>query len=179
MAAEDVVSRVWALAEPVAASLGMELVEVDFAAGGGRAVLRLFIDRPEGLSVEDCKRMSREVEARLDAEDFLGSPYRLEVSSPGLDRPLRKPGDFKRYAGRRVRLRLRNPQEGPRVLSGTLLGIEGDVIAVDAGGEAPQRIALGGIAKARLEVDWEAEFRRPGKPAAAGSGLIRKGGDGR
>src|SRR3972149_1144619 len=125
MAVEDVVSRVWALAEPVAESLGMELVEVDFASGGGHSVLRIFVDKAEGLSVEDCKRMSREVEARLDAEDFIPTRYHLEVSRPGLDRPLRKPGDFKRYAGRRVRIRLRSPQGKPRNLSGTLLGIEG------------------------------------------------------
>ena len=179
MAAEDVVSRVWALAEPVAASLGMELVEVDFASGGGHAVLRLFIDKAGGPSVEDCKRMSREVEARMDAEDFLGTRYLLEVSSPGLDRPLRKPGDFRRYAGRRVRLRLRSPRGRPRNLSGTLLGIEGEVIALDAGEEGPQRISLGEIARARLEVDWEAEFRKPEKPAGGGPGPARKGGHGR
>jgi ribosome maturation factor RimP len=172
MAAEDVVSRIWALAEPVASSLGLELVEVDFSGGGRRPVLRLFVDKPEGLSVEDCKRMSREVEARFDAEDFPSSPYLLEVSSPGLERPLRRPGDFRRYAGRRVRIRVRNPQGKPRIVSGTLLGIEGEVVAVDAGGDAPQRVTLGEISKARLEVDWEAEFRRPDDSA-------RKGGNGR
>ena len=175
MAVEDVVSRVWALAEPVAESLGMELVEVDFASGGGHAVLRLFIDKAGGPSVEDCKRMSREVEARMDAEDFLGTRYLLEVSSPGLDRPLRKPGDFRRYAGRRVRIRLRSPGERARTLSGVLAGIEGEVITLDTGEEAPQRVSLGEIAKARLEVDWEAEFR--GRDKATGP--APKGGHGR
>ena len=176
MAVEDVVSRVWALAEPVAESLGMELVEVDFASGGGHSVLRIFVDKAEGLSVEDCKRMSREVEARLDAEDFIPTRYHLEVSSPGLDRPLRKPGDFKRYAGRRVRIRLRSPQGKPRNLSGTLLGIEGGVVALDTGEGAPQPVSLAEIARARLEVDWEAEFRKPEKPSGAEPGPARKGG---
>ncbi|MBI3129162.1 MAG: ribosome maturation factor RimP [Candidatus Tectomicrobia bacterium] len=174
MAADDVVGRIWALAEPVAQSLGMELVEVDFSGGGGRPVLRLFVDREGGLSVEDCKRMSREVEARFDAEDFPPSSYLLEVSSPGLERPLRRPADFQRYAGRRVRIRVRNPRGKPRVVSGTLLGIEGDVVAVETGEGAPQRVSLGEISKARLEVDWEAEFRKADRPGPA-----RKGGNGK
>lgn len=177
--AADVVSRIWALAEPVAASLGMELIEVDHSGGGRRQVLRLFVDKPGGVAVEDCKRMSREVEARLDAEDLIGSAYLLEVSSPGLERPLRRPGDFQRYAGRRVRLRLRSPQGKPRLVFGVLLGIEGEVVALETGVGEPQRFALGEIAKARLEVDWEAEFRGLNQSAAGESGLSRKGGHGR
>ncbi|MEK6709132.1 MAG: ribosome maturation factor RimP [Nitrospinota bacterium] len=173
--AADLMGRIWALAEPLAASLGMELVEVELAGGGRRQVLRLFIDKPGGVGLDDCKRMSREVEARLDAEDVIGPSYSLEVSSPGIERPLRRPGDFRRYAGRRVRIRLRSPGERARTLSGVLAGIEGEVITLDTGEEAPQRVSLGEIAKARLEVDWEAEFRGGDKAA----GPAPKGGHGR
>ncbi len=177
MAFADVVSWVWALAEPVAASLGVELIEVEHAGGRKRQVLRLYIDKPGGVGLADCQRVSREVEGRLDAEDVIGSPYLLEVSSPGLERPLRRPVDFRRYVGRRVRLRLRGSQEGARKVAGVLRGIEGEVVAVETEGGERRSFSLGEIAKANLEVDWQAEFR--GKPAGGEPDRAGEGGMGR
>ncbi len=105
MAKIDVVSRVTELAEPLAASLGLELAEVEYKQEGARMVLRLFIDREGGVTLDDCAAVSRELAEILDVEDFIQSRYTLEVSSPGLNRPLKKPSDYERFTGRLVKIR--------------------------------------------------------------------------
>ena len=99
--------RLIVLIEPLLGRLGYELVELEYAAGRSNAVVRLFIDRPEGISIEDCERASREVAALLDVEDPISTAYTLEVSSPGFDRVLRTPAHFTRFVGERVFVELR------------------------------------------------------------------------
>lgn len=110
-----------ALLEPAVEALGYELVDLELNPGGGRLVLRLFIDRDEGIRVEDCEAVSRQVSAVLDVEDPIRRDYDLEVSSPGLDRKLVKPAHFDRFAGHAVQGRLRRMLDGRRRFTGTLM----------------------------------------------------------
>src|SRR3981081_1546034 len=110
-----------ALIEPLLGRLGFELVELEYASGHGRAVLRLFIDREAGVGLEDCERVSREVAALLDVEDPIPSAYTLEVSSPGFDLLLRTQAHFGRFVGSRVFVELKEPRAGGRRYTGTLL----------------------------------------------------------
>lgn len=129
--------------------MGMELVEIQFRREGHGWVLRLFIDKEEGVTIDDCAAVSREISAYLEVEDLINHAYHLEVSSPGLERPLRKREDFSRFAERLARIKLREPINGQRVLIGTLLGLEGETVLLEMDKETV-RIDLENIAKARL-----------------------------
>ena len=134
---------------PTVEGLGYELVDVEFVRSGRQAVLRLSIDSPAGIRVDDCALVSRQVGAWLDVEDIIPGAYRLEVSSPGLDRPLKRVADFQRFAGRRISVRLHAPVEGKRRFVGELAGEEGETILLRMDGEL-KRFSLADIAKARL-----------------------------
>ncbi len=161
MAPENVVRRVWDLAEQVASELGLELVEVELGGGEKRPLVRLFVDRAGGVALKDCEEMSRRLAERMEEEKTVDSSHVLEVSSPGLERPLRKASDFERYAGREIILSLRKRDEetGRQKFSGILRGVVGGSVAVrlDEGGE--RSFPLGGISKARLKVDWDSVFQ--------------------
>ena len=116
--------RIREIADRVAVAEGMELVDVEFAGRGPNAVLRIFLDKPGGITLRDCEVVSRQVGAILDVEDFIPTRYTLEVSSPGLDRRLAKPADYERFAGRQIQLVLKTPLEGRRRFSGRLRGIQ-------------------------------------------------------
>jgi ribosome maturation factor RimP len=141
--------RLIALIEPLTGRLGYELVDLEHSAGRGSAVVRLYIDRPQGVGIADCERVSREVSALLDLEDPIPTAYTLEVSSPGFDRVLRTPEHFVRFVGARVFLELRAPREGRRRYTGTLLGADAAGVELDVDGT---RVAVpyGEMAKARL-----------------------------
>lgn len=141
--------RLIALIEPLIGRLGYELVELEHSAGRGSAVVRLFIDSPEGVGLADCERVSREVSALLDVEDPIPTAYTLEVSSPGFDRLLRTPAHFARFVGSRVLVELNMPREGRRRYTGTLLSADEAGIALEVDG---QRVAMpfAEIGKARL-----------------------------
>lgn len=163
---ESVVERARRVLEPVLARDGYELVEVEWVRGGGRWTLRVFIDRPGGVNVDDCGLVSRTVDPILDAEDFIEPSYDLEVSSPGVERPLRTPEHFARYAGQRVHVKTYGPVAGTaegspprRNWTGALRGFEGGAVLVDVDG-ALHRIPHDQIAKAHLEYDFEADLRR-------------------
>jgi ribosome maturation factor RimP len=143
--------RLIALIEPVLARSGHELVELEYGAGRAHAVVRLFVDRPEGVTVEDCEQVSREVAALLDVEDPIPTAYTLEVSSPGFDRVLRTAAHFERFVGSRVFVELKEARVGRRRYTGLLrqasaTGIE---LEVDR-----QKVEIGfeEIGKARLAV---------------------------
>jgi ribosome maturation factor RimP len=136
-------------AEPLLADMGMELVEVQFQREGHGWVLRFFIDKEGGISIDDCAAVSREISAYLEVEDLIDHAYHLEVSSPGLERPLKKRADFIRFAGRLVRIKLREPLDGQKVLIGTLEGLEEDVVVLTLE-HATVRIDMDNIARARL-----------------------------
>lgn len=137
MKANDVLSRVEQLVTPILDDLGMELVHPEYRQEGRDWVLRLFVDKPGGVTLDDCVAVSREVDAILEVEEVIHRAYRLEVSSPGLDRPLLKPGDYERFAGEWVKIKVREridpDQRGHlrKTFSGVLLGIEGDVVTIE------------------------------------------------
>ena len=137
------------LFEPGVQALGCELVDVEYAADGGRNVLRVYIDRPEGITVDYCAKVRRQVSAVLDVEDPIPEGYTLEVSSPGLDRPLVKRADFERFAGREVKVRMREAQSGRRNFKGTLEGVQGDAIVLQVDQERFS-LPMARIERARL-----------------------------
>ncbi len=123
--------------ERVASSLGLEVVELDLRGGGKSRMLRITIDKPAGVTHEDCANLSREVGTILDVEDAVpGSSYTLEVSSPGLDRKLVRPADYQRFVGSRVKLTTREPVEGSRHFEGRLESANGNRITLDVSGPA-------------------------------------------
>jgi ribosome maturation factor RimP len=141
--------RLLSLLEPLVARLGFELVELEYASGHRRGVLRLFIDGPQGVGLDACERVSRAVSALLDVEDPIAGTYTLEVSSPGFDRVLRKPEHFGRFVGSRVFVELKEPREGRRRYTGQLVsvGTDGIELAVD---REQVRVGFTEIGKARL-----------------------------
>ncbi len=154
--------RVQAIAERVAGSLGLEVVEVDLRGGGKARMLRIFIDKPTGVTHEDCANLSREVSTIIDVEDAMpGGSYVLEVSSPGLDRKLFRPRDFERFQGSRVKLTTRDPVNGNRHFEGRLEHFESGRLTLDLtearrkfrpAHDAPQKleIELSNVEKANL-----------------------------
>jgi ribosome maturation factor RimP len=127
--------------------LGYELVDVETSRGG---LLRIFIDSPRGITVEDCARVSNHLSRALPAE---GIDYeRLEVSSPGLDRPLKRVEDYARFAGQKASVRLKLPRDGRRRFEGMLAGVEGDAIVLEVEGER-MSFAFGDVDRARLVPD--------------------------
>ncbi len=150
------IERVRQIAERVTASQGIELVELELRGGGKARMLRLYIDKPGGVTHEDCAQVSREVGTILDVEDAVpGGPYLLEVSSPGLDRKLLKPADYERFAGSRVRLLTRDAVEGSRQFEGRLHGLRDGRVAVEVAGgkKSPARtveVDLSNVERANL-----------------------------
>jgi ribosome maturation factor RimP len=148
-----------AVVRPVVESEGLDLVDVSFGREAGRRILRVVVDREEGVDLDSIAAASERVSRRLDVEGFDPGPYSLEVSSPGVERPLRRPDDFRRRIGERVRIRTTRPLEGSRNHTGVLADAgEDDVtIATDAG---RWRVAYEEIASARVTVDWAEELKR-------------------
>ena len=143
-------ARLQTLLEPVVTALGYELVGIEQVTGGRRGLVRLYIDHPPGVTVDDCERVSRQVSAVLDVEDPIAGGYVLEVSSPGLDRPLYTLAHYARFTGHRARLKLRTPLVGDqRNMNCTLLGVDEDKVRIEVDG-VEHRVPLAEIAKARL-----------------------------
>jgi ribosome maturation factor RimP len=134
---------------PLVSDLGYELWELEYAPRSGGALLRLYIDSPDGISLEDCERVSRAVSERLDSDDPIPGHYTLEVSSPGLDRVLRTPAHFERFAGERVRVEMTRPIDGRKRFSGQLLAATEREITLDVDG-GRVNLPIGEIHKARL-----------------------------
>ncbi len=156
----SVAERVEAIAERVAIDHGVELVHAEVAGPENKPIVRIFIDKPNGVTHEDCSEVSFHVGTILDVEDFIHASYTLEVSSPGLERGLYKRADYERFAGRNVKLRTRRAINGQRNFRGQLLGIDGDNVLFDDRTSGRVTIELDAIAKANLEVDIEQEFKR-------------------
>ena len=156
-ARRELCQAVRALIEPSVARQGCELVAVEFVGAGGKPVLRLSIDRPGGIAVADCANVSRAVSPILDVEDPIPSAYDLEVSSPGIERPVQRLEDFVRFTGFRVRVRMA-PGPARRNYVGVLQGLEGDQVLVDVDGET-FRLPLERVDRARLDLSLE-EFEQ-------------------
>jgi ribosome maturation factor RimP len=138
-----------ALLEPGVRALGFELVDSELAGRGRNAVLRVYIDGPHGVTVDDCAEVSRQLSAILDVEDPFPERYVLEVSSPGLDRPLVKHEDFERFIGEDVKIRARLPIEGRRNFSGRLIEVESDHVVLEVDGDTV-KLDFDNIERARL-----------------------------
>jgi ribosome maturation factor RimP len=144
------VEKIRGIAERVVASEGLALVDVEVKGAGSNQLLRIYIDRPEGISHADCQVVSEQMSALLDVEDLFPGRYILEVSSPGLDRRLVKPSDFEYFSGRRARIVLRKPLDNQRVWEGTLAGFQSGRVKLDVGHGEIRELDLTGISKARL-----------------------------
>ncbi|MEK6282092.1 MAG: ribosome maturation factor RimP [Acidobacteriota bacterium] len=160
MGAGSIAERVATIAERVAIDHGLELVHAEVAGPDNKPIVRIFIDRPNGVTHKDCSEVSLHVGTILDVEDFIHASYTLEVSSPGLERGLYKRADYERFAGSEVKLRARRPINGQRNFRGRLLGVDGDDVLFDDRTSGQVKIALDSIVKANLEVDVEQEFKR-------------------
>ena len=145
-----------ALLAPLIAGLGLELVGIEFSPGRGGSLLRVYVDAPQRpVTIDDCERASREISAALDVNDPVAGRYTLEVSSPGLDRPLFTPAHFERFVGEAVKINVNLPLDGRRRFHGTIKSVDGDRITIDQDGE-PVAIVHANIAKARLAPDYAA-----------------------
>ncbi len=147
----DVPVRVRRLAEPILTERGLELVEVEFRRESHGWVLRVYMDKPGGVTLDDCQVVSEELSDHLDVEDLIDHPYHLEVSSPGLDRPLTRPADYLRYAGQAVRIATRSSLDGRHNFRGRLAGLEDGRVLLDLPDGGRASIPLELILRARLE----------------------------
>lgn len=181
----DKANEIAALLAPTVTSLGLELLGAEYLPSPGGAMLRLYIDvpadsagegeEPRAVTIEDCEAVSREVSAQLDVEDPISSHYTLEVSSPGIDRPLFGAAQFARFVGESAKVALRLPQDGRRRLQGAITRVEGEDITFNVDGNELV-VRADNIEKARLVPDWaalglSAEKPKPGK----GSKLANSG----
>jgi ribosome maturation factor RimP len=139
----------------VTSDRGFELVDVELKRAAGGGLVRLYVDKPGGIGLDDLQSVSEEVSAILDGEDPIEGPYTLEVSSPGLDRPLKTEADYRRFVGRLARLSSYEPIEGRRHWSGRIVACEGGVVILELGkGEGEARVPFAKVSHGRLEVEF-------------------------
>ena len=145
--------RLRSLVDPLLADLGLELVDVVLVTEHGRTILRFLIDKPNGVTIDDCTDASREISTLLDVEDPIPQRYNLEVSSPGLDRPLVREKDFTRYIGKKAKIKTREPIEGRRNFKATIDSVSGGRVYVTDFDGRRFTIDIAGIERARLEIE--------------------------
>jgi ribosome maturation factor RimP len=149
----EIIDRIWAIADPILLNEGMELVEIEYRREARGWVLRFYIDKKGGVTIDDCTRFSQEVESILDVEDFISTPYTLEVSSPGLTRCLKTEKDFVRYCDHLIKVKTFNPIENRRQFRGKLLKFSENRIEIETEAGIFQ-IPLSNVAKANLEIEF-------------------------
>lgn len=152
-------ARLTHLLQPLVEDLGYEFVGLEHSSNPKSPSLVIYIDRPDGIAVEDCARVSREVAALLDVEDPIPGHYDLEVSSPGLDRPLFTLEQFERFSGDVAQVSLFAPLDGRRKFKGEILGIQDGKVRLDQDGTEVE-LDMGNIAKARLVPDYDSLFKQ-------------------
>ena len=160
---KSIAQRVQEIAEQVAIDHGLELVHAEVAGPENKPIVRVFIDKPNGVTHDDCSEVSLHLGTILDVEDFIHASYTLEVSSPGLERGLYKRADYERFAGSDAKMKTRQPIDGQRNFRGRLLGVDGSDVLFDDRTNGKVRIPLDLITKANLEVDVIAELRKGGQ----------------
>ena len=150
-----VTGKVSEIAQRVGESEGIEIVEVQLLGGGNSRVLRIFIDKPEGVTHADCENVSHQVGTILDVEDVIpGGKYTLEVSSPGVERKLIKPRDFERFLGKKAKISLREPVENQRRWEGTLAGFSEGIITLEPAPGKSVQFGLDNVERANLKFEW-------------------------
>jgi len=142
--------KLTALVSSAVDALGFELVGVEYLAQGAHSVLRVFIDSEQGITLDDCSRVSHQISGVLEVEDPIRGKYNLEVSSPGLDRPLFTRSHFQRFVGRGVKLRLRQPLNGQRKFKGVINAVENEHIQITLDQEQVLELQIDEIEKANL-----------------------------
>ncbi|MBN2318712.1 MAG: ribosome maturation factor RimP [Acidobacteria bacterium] len=147
---QSLAARITEMAEKVAASMGMEVVLVEIKGNGNRSVVRTFIDQPGGISLDDCERFSRRLSVSMDVEDWIPFSYTLEVSSPGINRPLVKESDFKRFCGKDATVRTRMPIDGRKIFKGRIADVTVGCLELEISPGNAVKIALMDIEKANL-----------------------------
>lgn len=158
-----VTQRVWGLAEPVVTTAGLELVDVQYRPEGGRQMLRLLIDRPNGgVTIDELARISRELGHLLDAHDAVPGRYYLECSSPGLNRPLVRPEHFRRATGQRVFVRMREPVSGRRQFHGTLAAVGDAAVTIEDPDAGRVELPFADVERANIEYDFTRPAHAPG-----------------
>lgn len=160
MGSSSIEERVREIAERTATDHGLELVHAEVAGPDNKPIVRIFIDKPQGVTHADCSEVSLHVGTVLDVEDFIHSSYTLEVSSPGLERGLYKKADYERFAGSLAKLKTQKAIGGQRNFRGRLLGVVDNEVVFDDRTSGKIQIPLDWIAKANLELDAEEEFKR-------------------
>ena len=163
MTDSSIAQRVQDIAERVAIDHGLELVHAEVAGPENKPIVRVFIDKPQGVTHEDCSKVSLHLGTFLDVEDFIHASYTLEVSSPGLERGLYKRADYERFAGSEAKMKTRLPINGQRNFKGRLLGVDGNEVLFDDRTNGKVKIPLEIIKQASLEVDVREELRRSGR----------------
>ncbi len=151
---QPLVEKVEDIARRVTDSEGIELVEVEVLGGGSRRLVRISIDKPSGVSHADCELISQQVGTILDVEDVIPGRYTLEVSSPGVERKLLKPGDFERFQGKKVKVTLKEPVENQRHWEGTLASFEQGVVGLETDAGKNIRFRYDQIDRANLKFEW-------------------------
>jgi ribosome maturation factor RimP len=157
---DSIVDRIDRIATKAAEENGVEFIHAEIAGTRRNSVVRVYIDKPEGVTIEDCSNVSRSVEAVMDAEDFMPSAYVLEISSPGLERPLFKLDDFERFVGQKAKVRTAEPINGQSNFSGRITAVEASEIVFDDKTNGTVRIPFERVAKANLKVDLAEEFKK-------------------
>ncbi|MFP6583116.1 MAG: ribosome maturation factor RimP [Candidatus Hydrogenedentota bacterium] len=150
MEQHGIVQDAWSYLEAELAELGYELIEVEYMQDYGNMILRLYIDSEDGINVDNCAEASRMVSALMDQNDFVGGAYLLEVSSPGVERPIRKATDFERFIGEPIKVKTVTSVEGRRRYKGILTGYADGLIEIDVDG-TPYRVHIENVKKARLD----------------------------
>src|SRR3982750_2019212 len=159
MSSRSIQERVQEIADRVAIDHGLELVHCEVAGPENKPIVRLFIDKENGVTHEDCSEVSQYLGTILDVEDFIHSAYTLEVSSPGLERGLYKRQDYERFVGHPARMKTRMAINGQRNFRGRIIGLEGAAVIFEDKTSGRVHVPLEEIAKANLEIDAEEEFR--------------------
>ena len=156
----DLTTRIRGIAQRVADDRQVELVHVEIAGTKRDSVVRIYIDKPEGVTLDDCSLFSRDVEGVLDLDDIIPSRYVLEVSSPGIERELYSLEDFRRFEGRLAKVKTNLTIEGQKTFVGPITAIDGETITVEDRSLGPVSFSYGDVAKANLKIDLSKEFGR-------------------
>jgi len=160
MGSASVVERIKSIAEQAAIDHGLELVHAEVGGPDGHPIVRVFIDKPGGVTHNDCSEVSTQIGTVLEVEDFIHSAYTLEVSSPGIERGLYKLADYERFAGSQAKLKTRTPVKNQRNFRGHIVGVENQTVSFEDRTSGRLAIPFDAIVKANLEVDVESEFRK-------------------
>ena len=153
-------SRIRGLAEKAAAEQGLEFVHLELAGTKRNQVVRIYIDKPGGVTVEDCSNVSRSVEAEMDADDFMPGPYVLEVSSPGLDRELYSLSDFQRFVGSKAKAKVRDGEGKAKSYNGRIVAVDGEEISFEDRSEGEVKFPYSAVVKANLKFDIQDDLKR-------------------